>query len=306
MQTDYDAIIIGSGCAGLAAALYTSRAGFKTLVLEREVMGGEASNQQLIENYPGFANGVRGEELTGAMLEQVTNFGAEIEMGEVARLALGSKHFILECEDQTRTCKGVIVGSGCIPKKLLVPGEAEYTGKGVFYCETCEGPGFAGKPVAIAGGGDSGMTGALLLEKLGCKVTVVEFLSQPKASKIMLDRAIANPNIEIKCGTKIGKILGDGHVTAVEIEEVATGAKSFLAVEGVLVRVGLAPNTGFLKDILTLTPMGQIPVNAHMETAVPGLLAAGDVREHSAMQFATAVGDGVTAAMALGRYLQLL
>lgn len=303
MHTDYDAIIIGSGCAGLAAALYASRAGSKTLVLEREVMGGEAMNQVLVENYPGFRDGVEGAELASGMLEQAMKFGAEVDMGDVERLEVGSNYITVETEGQSRTCRGVIVASGCIPRKLQVQGEAELTGRGVFYCETCDGPSFAGKPVAIAGGGDSGMTGALLLEKLGCKVTVLEFLAKPKASKIMLDRAIASPNIEIRCGTRIEKIIGDGRVSAVAIEDVATGAKSQLDVEGVLVRIGLVPNTEFLKNILPLTPLGQIPVNANMETAVPGIFAAGDVRENSPMQYATAVGDGVTAAMALARYL---
>lgn len=306
MSTDYDVIIIGSGCAGLAAGLYTSRAGFKTLILEKENMGGELINRQLIENYPGFREGVQGPELAESMLEQTMNYGAEIELGTVTSLAVGNKQITVTCEDQSRTAKGIIIASGAFPRKLNVPGEKEFSGNGVFYCATCDGPGFAGKPVAIAGAGDSGITEALFLEQIGCKVTVIEFMPQPKASKVMLDRAASNPNIEIKCGAKIEQIIGNGHVTAIGIQDVASGAKSQVAVEGVLVRIGLTPNSEFAKSVLTLAPNGQIPVNENLATVVPGIFAAGDVRQYSPMQMATAVGDGVTAAMALGRYLQVL
>ena len=303
MYTDYDVIIIGSGCAGLSAGLYTSRAGLRTLILEKEIMGGELMNRQLIENYPGFGSGVQGPELGSAMLEQAMNYGAEIEIGEVTGLESKTKFKVVKTLDQSRTCKGVIIASGAQPRKLRVPGEEEFANKGVFYCATCDGPQFAGKAVAIAGAGDSGVDEALYLERLGCKVMIVEILPQPKASKVLLDRAYSNPNIEIRCGTKIEAILGDEKVTGVELQDVATGVKSRLAVEGLLVHIGLRPNTQFVRDILPLTPMGQIPVNGDMETSIPGVFAAGDVREHSPMQMATAVGDGVTAAMALGRYL---
>lgn len=306
MNTDYDVIIIGSGCAGLAAGLYTSRAGFRTLILEKETMGGELMNRELIENYPGFGTGVQGPELGSAMLEQVMSFGAEIEFGEVTGIEVTPKYKVVRSDGQNRTCKGVIIASGALPRKLQVPGENELAGRGVFYCATCDGPEFAGKAVAIAGAGDSGVTEGLFLERLGCKVTIIEILPQSKASKILLDRACSNPNIVIKCGTKIETIVGGERVTAVEIQDVATGAKSRLAVEGVLVRIGLMPNTQFLKDAFPLGPNGQVSVNVNMETAIPGILAAGDVRQHSPMQMATAVGDGVTAAMALGRYIESL
>ena len=304
MHTDFDVIIIGSGCAGLAAALYTSRAGFRTLVLEREVMGGESMNRQLIENYPGFRAGVQGPELAENMIEQAMSFGTEIDMGDVTSLEVRSDCFVVNCEEQSRTCRGVIVASGAVPRKLNVPGEAELNGSGVFYCATCDGPGFAGKPVAVAGGGDSGITESVMLEALGCKVTVIEFMPHLKASQIEVDRARSNPNIEIKTNTRIERIMGDGRVSAVEILDRESGEKQTIQVEGILVRIGLIPNTAFLKGVLELTSLGQVPVNIHMGTTVPGLFAAGDIREHSPMQMATAVGDGVTAAMSLGHYLR--
>jgi thioredoxin reductase (NADPH) len=306
MNTEYDVIIIGSGCAGLAAGLYTSRAGFSTLILEKEIMGGELMNRQLIENYPGFGTGVQGPELGSAMLEQAMNFGVAIEFGEVTGIESKAEYKVLRTADQNRTCKGIVIASGAHPRKLQVPGEEEFSGRGVFYCATCDGPQFAGKAVAIAGAGDSGVDEGLFLQRLGCQVTIIELLPQPKASKVLLDRACSNSGITIKCATKIERIVGDEQVTAVDIQDVATGAKSRLAVEGVLVRIGLIPNTKFLEGVLSLGPTGQVPVNENMETGIPGILAAGDVRQHSPMQMATAVGDGVTAAMALGRYIASL
>lgn len=303
MYTDYDVIIIGSGCAGLAAGIYTSRAGYTTLVSERKSMGGEASSRQLIENYPGFAEGIMGPDLATAMLEQASNAGAEVELGEVYSIQDKGSYKIVKTSDGQLTCKGIIIASGSLPRKLNIPGEAELDGKGVFYCETCDGPLCAGKPVVVAGAGDSGITAALYLEKLGCTVTVVEFMDVPKASKVLLDRAEENPNVEVICGTKINAVVGDDWVTGVEVENRATGEKKVLDVQGIYVRVGLVPNTKFLEGLLDLSHGGQIQVDVNMATAVPGIYAAGDVRENSPRQMATAVGDGVTAAMALGRYL---
>lgn len=306
MYTDYDVIIIGSGCAGLAAGIYTSRAGLSTIIMEKQTTGGELMNRQLVENYPGFGTGIQGPDLASAMLEQAMNAGAEIEIGEITAIKEIAGVKIVKTVDQTLTCKGVIIATGSHPRKLQVPGEEEFANRGVFYCATCDGPQVAGKSVAVAGAGDSGITEALYLERLGCKVTVVELMPQPKASKVLLDRAYANPNIEIKYGTKIEGIVGDEWVTGVDVQDVATGAKSRLAVAGIFVRIGLIPNTQFLRDVLVLDPSGQIPVNENMETAVPGIFAAGDVRLYSPAQMATAVGDGVTAAMALGRYIASL
>jgi thioredoxin reductase (NADPH) len=305
MRTDYDVIIIGAGPAGLAAALYTSRARLRTLVLEKETIGGELMNRELIENYPGFGEGVQGPELGSAMAEQIMNFGAEFEFGKVTGVEVESDYKVVRTDEKNVTCKGIIVASGSLPKKLGVPGEEEFAHRGVFYCATCDGPEFAGKVVAVAGAGDSGITEGLALARICSKVTIVEFLPQPKASKIMQERALADPKIDIQCATKIEAIIGDEHVTGLDLEDLATGTKSRLPVDGILVRIGLLPNTQFLSGVLPLTPVGQIPVNENMETGISGIFAAGDVREHSPMQIATAVGDGVNAAMSLGRYLEL-
>lgn len=306
MYTDFDVIIIGSGCAGLAAGIYTSRAGLRTMIMEKETMGGEMMNRQLIENYPGFAEGVMGPDLGSAMLEQATNAGAEVETGEVVSIKDKNGVKMVKTEEETLTCQGVIIASGSHPRLLNVPGEQKLSAKGVFYCATCDGAQVAGKSVVIAGAGDSGITEALYLERLGCKVTVVELMPTPKASKVLLDRAEENPNIEVICGTRIEAVTGSDWVTGVEVSDAESGEKRVLDVQGIFVRIGLIPNTQFLQDTLELAPGGQVPVNENMATTIPGIYAAGDVRTYTPAQMATAVGDGVTAAMALGRYIDSL
>ena len=306
MWTDYDVIIIGGGPAGLAASLYTSRAGLETLVIVNGSPGGELVNRQLIENYPGFSDGIQGPDLGAAMSQQTENFGTEFEMAKVTGVEVKDDYMVVKTADDNFSCKGIIVASGSVNRKLNVPGEEELDHKGVFYCATCDGPGFADKNVLVVGGGDSGITEALELSRYCPKVTIVELMEKPKASQVLLDRANENPKIELFCSTKVNQIFGDDHVAGVELEDVATGEKRSLDVEGVCVRIGLIPNTQFLKGVLDLTPIGQVPVNLNMETSIPGILAAGDVREYSAVQMATATGDGVTAAMALGRYLETL
>lgn len=306
VYTNHDVIIIGSGCAGLAAGIYTSRAGLNTLILEKETMGGEMMNRQLIENYPGFSNGIPGPDLGSAMLEQAANFGAEIEFGEVTNIKDKKGLKMVKTIDQMRTCNGVIIATGSHPRKLQVPGEEEFANKGVFYCATCDGARVAGKKVAVAGAGDSGVTEGLHLERLGCEVTIIELLNEAKASKVLFDRALSNPNIEIKLGSKIEGIIGDEWVTGINIEDVNTNKNNCLPVDGVFVRIGVIPNTDFLQGILTLNSAGQVLVSENMEASVPGIFAAGDIRHNSPMQMATAVGDGVTAAMAAGRYISSL
>ena len=306
MWTDYDVVIIGGGPAGLAAGIYTSRAGLHTLLLDKGGIGGEVINRELIENYPGFGEGIKGPELASAMAQQMMNFGAEFELGEVTGVEVISNHKIVSTAANTYSCKGIIIASGSLPKKLKVPGEEQFARRGVFYCATCDGPKFAGKEVAVAGAGDSGITEALTLARIVPKVTVIEFMPRPKASKVLMDRAHTNPKIEIRCATKIERIIGEDHVTALDLASCNGGEKSRLSVEGILVRIGLSPNTQFLSDLLPLTPVGQIPINENMETSIPGIFAAGDVRQYSPMQIATAVGDGVHAAMSFGRYLETL
>ncbi|MCC8102958.1 MAG: FAD-dependent oxidoreductase [Clostridiales bacterium] len=306
MFTDYDVIVLGSGCAGLAASIYTSRAGFTTLVLEKNALGGEMISRQLIENYPGFADGIMGPQLAEQMIGQAENAGAEFDTAEAVEIQDKGSFKIVKTADDSLTCKGIILATGSHPRTLQVPGEADLTGKGVFFCATCDGPRCAGKPVMVAGGGDSGMTEALHLVNLGCTVTIVEFMPTPKASQVLQDRVAENPNITVLCNYKTNAILGEDWVTGVEIENRETGEKQILPVQGLYTRIGQISNTEFLKGTLELSPTGQVPVNESMETVIPGICAAGDIRVKSPAQMSTAVGDGVTAAMSLGRYLNTL
>ncbi|MDO8567677.1 MAG: FAD-dependent oxidoreductase, partial [Dehalococcoidales bacterium] len=193
---------------------------------------------------------------------------------------------------------------GASPLKLNVPGEEEFANKGVFYCATCDGPGFAKKAVAVAGGGDSGITEGLFLAKLGCRVTIIEAMPQLTGTRVLQDRAFANPGIQVKCGTRIEAVTGDSEVKGLNLLDIKTGAKSNIAVNGLLVHIGLKPRTEYLKGVLALNNRGQVVVNDRMESEIPGVFAAGDVRSNSAMQISTAVGDGATAAVSLCRYLR--
>lgn len=304
MTTDYDVIIIGGGPAGLSAAIYTSRAGYNTMLLEKETMGGELINRETIENYPGFGEPIEGPVLASGMAEQAMTYGAEFEFGEVVSIEAKEGYKIVKTDSETYTCKGIIITSGSLPRKLGIPGEDEFDHNGVFYCATCDGPQYTGKEVVVAGAGDSGITDAIALAQMCTKVTVLEFMDKPKASKVLLDRAEADPKVTVKCGIKIDAVVGDSSMTGLDYEVRATGEKGHIDAQGLLVRIGLLPNTQFLQGTLELTPVGQIPVDENMQTAIPGIFAAGDVRQYSPMQICTAAGDGVTAAMALGRYLQ--
>ncbi len=304
MDTIYDVIIVGAGPAGLTAGLYTSRAKLNTLILEKETIGGELVSRDMIENYPGYPDGILGPELGSNMATQVMNLGTEIKFGEVEQIEIEDSLKVVRTSEGEYRAKAVIIAGGAHPKKLGVPGEQEFINKGVFYCATCDGPGFTNKVVAVVGGGDSGITEALFLARMVSKVIVIELLPRLNATKILQERASSNPKIETRCGVKIEAIRGDDHVKALDILDVQTKKKSVLKADGVLVHIGLDPNTDYLKGILPLSEKGQILVKAKMETEMAGIFAAGDVRHNSPMQISTAVGDGATAALSLARYLE--
>ncbi len=299
----YDVIIIGSGPAGLAAGIYASRYGLHTLIVERETPGGELMNINQIENYPGFQNGVSGPDLGSNMLTQATKFGAKLEFANVEKITAGTNEKLLITSVGKFRAKTIIIASGSQSRKLGVTGEEEFTNKGVFYCATCDGPRFAGKIVAVAGGGDSGLTEALFMTGFVTKVIIIELMPQLMATKVLQERVKANSKIEVKCGSKIEAIRGNGHLQFLELCDAKTGEKSRITVDGLLVRVGLVPNTAYLRGTLPLDSVGQVMVDDRMETGVQGIFAAGDVRHNSSMQIVTAVSDGATAAMRSLKYL---
>jgi thioredoxin reductase (NADPH) len=302
----HDVIIIGAGPAGLTAALYTCRARLDTLIIEKETIGGELMNRDLIENYPGYPGGISGPELGSKMMTQAMDFGGEIQIAEVEGIEVEKNYTRVKTTQGQYLGRAIILSGGARPKKLGVPGEVEFTDKGVFYCATCDGPRFADRVVAVAGAGDSGITEALFLTQFVSKVIVVETLLYPSACKMLQERAFSNPKIEVRCDTRIEAICGDDQVKGLALVNIETGKSSTLEVDGVLVHVGLDPNTGYLRDVIRLDEKGQIFANERMETPIPGVFAAGDVRHHSPMQIASAVGDGATAALSLERYLKTL
>ena len=303
MEKLYDIVIIGSGPAGLSAGIYAARSRMRTLILERETPGGELMNINLIENYPGYNDGIHGPDLGSNMMTQARKFGAELHFANVDKIVPGTREKLLKTSQGDFRTKVVIIASGSNPKKLGVPGEQEFTNKGVFYCATCDGPHFSNKMVAVAGGGDSGLTESLFLSGFVSKVFVIELQPQLMANKMLQEKILSNPRIEVRCGMKIEGIRGIDHLESLELYDMEKGQRVSLKIDGLLVRIGLVPNTSYLKETLQLNPIGQVIVNSQMETEIPGIFAAGDVRDNSPMQIVTAVSDGATAALRSIKYL---
>ena len=301
---DWDVIIIGGGPAGLTAGIYLCRGRVRTLLLEGENYGGKIKNLEMIENYPGFSGGVSGVQLANEMQQQAAAFGLRTEMGRVNGMEIYSGSKVVICDDgRSYTCAGIILAGGSRPRKLGVPGEDALFGKGVFTCAFCDGGEFAGQEVAVIGGGDAGITEALYMAKIASKVVIIEAMPALTASAILQERVNTNPKIEVHTGMKISAIKGTDHVEAVEYVDSA-GGKGTIPVSGVLVHIGLVPDTEYLPGSIPLDKNGQVIVNDRMETEVPLVLAAGDIRSGSSGQVSTAVGDGAAAAITAIKLLQ--
>lgn len=303
MGNTYDVIIIGAGPAGLSAGLYTSRARLSTLLLEQKTPGGQVMNVERVENYPGLAN-VTGTELGSSMLKQAREYGAKLAMAEATGVAVAPEQIAVRTSAGDYRCSALIIASGAHPKKLNVPGEEEFANKGVFYCATCDGAHFANKVVAVAGGGDSAITEALNLCRIASEVVIIEIMPALTATSVLQDRAHANPKIEVLCGVKIEAILGDERVKSLQLLDTETQQRGTLDIDGILVHVGRMPSTDYLKGVVPLDKNGFILVNDWMETEVPGIFAAGDVRHNSAMQIVSACGDGAVAAISVCKKLR--
>jgi thioredoxin reductase (NADPH) len=300
---DWDCVIIGGGPAGLTAGLYLCRAKHRTLLLDKETAGGYIRNIELIENYPGFAGGVTGAALASRMVEQATRYGLQIETVGVTGLELFSGTRYVACAGGRGFTTGiVIVAGGSKNKKLGVPGEAELSGKGVFECAFCDGDHYAGKVVAVCGGGDAGVTEALYMAKIASGVVLIEALPKLTAAAVLQDRLTALTNVEIRTGTTVAAIAGGDKVEAVNI--VSVDKKETLKVDGVLVHVGTEPNTDYLQSVVPLDEQGQVIVNDRMESEIPYVLAAGDIRSASPRQVVAAVRDGAIAGITAERLLQ--
>jgi thioredoxin reductase (NADPH) len=300
---DWDAVIIGGGPAGLTAALYLCRGKRRTLLLERDTAGGYIRNIELIENYPGFTDGIAGARLATEMVKQAEKYGLQTELAEVTGIEVFSGTRYVGCSrGQGFTTNVIIIAGGSKNKKLGVPGEAELTGKGVFECAFCDGGHYAGKVVAVCGGGDAGVTEALYMAKIASQVIIIEAMPELTATGVLRDRVAAASNIEVRCGMVVEAIAGKEKVEAVELA--ADGKKETLKADGVLVHIGLEPNTGYLEGVVPLDEHAQVIVNERMESEAPYILAAGDIRSGSPRQVVAAVGDGAIAAITAERLLQ--
>ena len=303
---DWDAIIIGGGPAGLTAGLYLCRGNWRTLLLEKESVGGYIMNVENIENYPGFSEGVVGSVLGMEMKNQATKYGLKIERNEVISVQGSPSSKSVMCMDGTSyTASALIIAGGSVPKKMGVPGEEKFRGNGVINCAFCDGGQFVDRVLAVCGGGDAGVTEALYMANLASKVILIEAMPELTATAVLRDRVKENPKIEVRCGVKVEAIVGDSRIEGIEIAAEG-GQKETLKVDGVLVHVGLDPNTDYLEGAVPLDSQRQIVVNESMETQIPGIFAAGDIRSGSPRQVSTAAGDGAAAGMAAQRFLQKL
>lgn len=297
MNRKYEVIIIGGGPAGLTAGLYTARARLNSLLIEKGVVGGRIVDADLVENYPGFPEGISGLELIQLMNKQATKYGLETLLAEVTSLELNDKQRIVKTTDEDFVAKAVIITSGLDQAQLGVPGEKEFTGKGVSYCATCDAYFFREKPIAVVGGGNAAITEALYLTKFASRVIVIHRRGELRATRILQEKAFAEPKIEFLWDTLVEEIVGEDVVKRLKLRQITTGQKSALEIAGIFVSIGFKPNTDYIKDVLPLDSAGYIITNEKMETGIPGILAAGDIRSNSIRQIVAAAGDGATAAI---------
>lgn len=299
----YEVVIIGGGPAGLTAGLYTARAGLKTRLIERGAFGGQMFNAPLVENYPGFPEGVSGAELGALMHQQAAKYGLETLTAEVTGLKAGKTHKVITSQGDFEA-EAIIIAAGSDYQKLGVPGEETLVGHGISYCATCDGFFFRKKGVAVVGGGDAAITDALELIQHATRVYVIHRRDQLRAGEVLRKRAMAQPKIEFIWDSVVEEVVGGEVVKALKLRNVKTKQTSTLEVAGVFIAVGLKPNSQQFADILKLAKTGHIITDATMATSTPGIFAAGDVRQSSARQIAAAVGDGATAAIAVFGYLK--
>jgi len=301
----YDVIIIGGGPAGLTAGLYTSRSRLKTLLIENGLLGGQMTTTEVIENYPGFPEGVTGDELSRLMEEQAKRFGLEVTPEYVVEVKLEGAKKIVKTEEGSYLSQALIICTGTEYRKLGVPGEKEFSGKGVSYCATCDGAFFQDNQIVVVGGGDSALTEALYLTKFGKEVTIIHRRDALRGTKIYQERVFTHPKIKLLWNSVIQEIKGDSIVKSIVVKNVKTGEVTEHPIDGVFLFVGLSPRTQFLRGLVDMDEEGYILTDVNGQTSVKGIFAAGDCRKKLVRQIATAVGDGATVAWATEKYLEL-
>lgn len=306
MAKNYDVIIIGAGPGGLTAALYASRANLSVLILDRGPYGGQMNNTDAIDNYPGFTE-IKGPELGEKMYQSVMKFKPDFEYGDVQSVTLEDDHKLVKTDTGDYTAPVVIIGTGADHKHLNVPGEEEYSGRGVSYCTVCDAAFFKDEDVVVIGGGDSAVEEGIYLAQLAKSVTIVHRRDKLRAQPELQKRAFDNKKIKFVWNAQTESIDGDGQkVTGITYLDKETGEKKTLSAAGVFIYVGVIPQTAPFKDLGILDEKGWIPTDEHMRTKVPGILALGDVRAKDLRQIANAVGDGSIAGQEAYNYLQSL
>ncbi|MCL5412758.1 MAG: thioredoxin-disulfide reductase [Candidatus Marsarchaeota archaeon] len=301
-----DILVVGSGPAGLTAAIYASREGFSTSVVEGASPGGQLLLTTVIENYPGFAEGISGPELMDIFRKQAERFGAKFIGGEATDLDLSKRPFVVKIGGSTHEAKCLIIATGASPRWLGIPSEQRFIGKGVSSCATCDGAFFKGRDVIVVGGGDTAMEDSTFLTRFAKSVTIVHRRDKFRASKIMQDRALSNPKIRVIWNSAVEEIRGDEKVNGVTIRNLLTDELTRLDVQGVFVAIGYAPNTKFLEGKLELDDNGYIKVRDEVHSAITGVFIAGDAADPVYRQAVSAAGSGAKAAIAAREYLQSL
>jgi len=299
-----DLIIIGGGPAGLTAGLYAARSRLKTLLMERLSPGGQVLLTDTVENYPGFPEGISGFELMDRMRRQAENFGLEVQSRDIIQLLLSPDKKEVVTDKGRLETRSLILTMGATPRKLAIDGEERLTGKGVSYCATCDGPFYRDREVVVIGGGDTAVEEALYLTRFARKVHLVHRRDELRAARLLQERAFAQEKITIVWDTIPTRVLGNTGVEAIELKNVKSGDVSRLEVDGVFVFIGYNPNNELVKGLLELDSAGFVTTDNDMQTSVPGVFAAGDIRSKLLRQISTAVGEGATAAFAAERYLE--
>ena len=299
----YDVIIIGAGPAGLSAAIYSARSGLKTAVFERGLIGGQINVTEEVENYPGFPEALSGYELTERMHRQAEHFGTEFKDEEVTALGMEGLCKIVETSDNKYRARAVIFCTGAYPRRLNVPGEEKFTGRGVSYCATCDGALYRDKIVAVIGGGDSAIEEGIFLTHFAKKVVVIHTRDELRAQKIIQERAFKNPKMEFVWNSVVQEIRGENKVQELEVYNRKTNTVSVIPVDGVFIYVGILPNNKLMESRIDLDSAGFALTDDFMHTNVPGVYAAGDIRKKVLRQVVTATSDGAIAGWSAEKWI---
>jgi len=301
---DHDVLIIGAGPAGLTCGMYCARADLDVVLLEMLAPGGQMALTELIENYPGFEEGVMGAELASKMADQAKRFGLKIENGNVIDFQLDGEYKIVKTDTETYRCKVLVIASGTNHRELGIPGEESFSGRGVSFCATCDGPFYRDKEVTVVGGGDSAIQESLFLAKFASKITIIHRRDELRAVKSLVDKARNTPKIHYVWNSHVTEVLGETGVDAIRVRNKLTGEESTIPCTGFFIFIGMVPNVSFLNDLCKVDKLGFILTDDNCETDIPGVFAVGDVRAKTLRQVSTAVGDGATAAHNLEKYLE--